>query len=131
MMTRSARGTFEVQLTPHPLVSAGEGLGRMAIAKQFSGDMAGEAVGEMLTALTAVEGSAGYVAIERFVGTLHGRAGSFVLQHTGTMARGDQRLAISVVPDSGTDELAGIVGTMTLDLSSGAHEYDLAYTLPE
>lgn len=132
-MDSSARGTFEVQLTPQPLAQpdADPGLGRMAIAKQFTGDMAGEAAGEMLTALTSVEGSAGYVAIERFTGTLHGRAGSFVLQHSGAMAQGEQRLAITIVPDSGSGELAGIAGTMSLDLSGGAHAYDLTYSLPE
>lgn len=131
-MSHHARGTFEVQLTPQPLADAGAdpGLGRLAIAKVFAGDLAGSSHGEMLNARTAAEGSAGYVAIERVTGTLHGRAGSFVLQHTGVMARGVQQLTITVVPDSGTGELDGLAGTMTLDIADGVHAYDLAYTLP-
>jgi hypothetical protein len=85
----------------------------------------------MLTALTAVEGSAGYVAMERFTGTLHGRRGSFVLQHSGTMQRGTQQLAITVVPDSGTGELAGVAGTFHLEIVDGEHRYRLEYSLPE
>jgi hypothetical protein len=132
-MTLRARGTFEVQLTPQPLADqeAGPGLGRLAIAKQFQGDIAGDSRGEMLSMRSEVEGSAGYVAIERVTGTLHGRQGSFVLQHSGTMERGTQRLTISVVPESGTDELVGLAGTMTLQIADGVHGYDLAYTLAE
>jgi Protein of unknown function (DUF3224) len=130
-MTRHARGTFEVQLTPQPLAdaTADPGLGRLAIAKVFAGDLVGSSRGEMLSARTAVEGSAGYVAIERVTGTLHGRAGGFVLQHNGTVARGVQQLTITVVPDSGTGELAGLSGTMSLQITDGVHAYDLAYTL--
>lgn len=131
-MTHHARGTFEVQLTPQPLADAGAdpSLGRLAIAKVFAGDLAGSSRGEMLSARTAIEGSAGYVAIERVTGTLHGRLGSFVLQHSGTMARGVQQLTITVVPDSGTDDLVGLTGTMSLQIADGIHAYDLAYTLP-
>jgi hypothetical protein len=132
-MTLHARGTFTVQLTPQPLTdpAADPLLGRLAIAKQFQGELAGASQGEMLSARTGVEGSAGYVAIERITGTLHGRQGSFVLQHSGTMTRGAQQLAISVVPDSGIDELAGLAGTMTLQITDGVHAYDLAYSLPD
>ena len=84
----------------------------------------------MLTAMTPTKGSAGYVAIERVTGTLHGRAGSFVFQHSGTMDRGAQQLSITVVPDSGTGELAGIGGRFTLQIVDGKHLYDFAYTLP-
>jgi Protein of unknown function (DUF3224) len=84
----------------------------------------------MLSARTSVEGSAGYVAIEQVIGTLHGRQGSFVLQHSGTMTRGVQQLTITVVPDSGTGELVGLGGTMSLQLADGVHAFDLAYTLP-
>ena len=87
--------------------------------------------GEMLTALTKTPGSAGYVAIERVSGTLHGRTGSFVFQHTGTMDRGGQRLSITVVPDSGTGELAGLSGTFTLDIVDAKHLYVFEYALPE
>lgn len=131
-MTHHARGTFEVELTPQPLADTGAdpSLGRLAIAKVFVGDLAGSSRGEMLSAHTAVEGSAGYVAIERVTGTLHGRAGSFVLQHSGTMTRGVQQLTITVVPDSGAGELVGLTGTMSLQIAEGVHAYDLAYTLP-
>ena len=127
-----AHGTFEVQLKPLALANA-EGdasMGRLSINKQFRGDLAATSVGEMLSAGTAVQGSAGYVALERVSGTLHGRSGSLVLQHSGTMTRGDGQLTITVVPDSGTDELVGLVGTMTLSIAAGTHSYDLAYTLP-
>ena len=84
----------------------------------------------MLTAMTAVTGSAGYVAIERVAGTLNGRRGTFVLQHTGTMTRGEQELSIMVVPDSGTDQLTGLVGRMTITIKDTTHSYDFEYTLP-
>lgn len=130
-MNRHARGTFEVQLTPQPLAdaTADPGLGRLAIAKVFAGDLVGSSRGEMLSARTAVEGSAGYVAIEQVNGTLHGRAGSFVLHHSGTMNRGAQQLTITVVPDSGTGELVGLAGIMSLQIADGVHAYELAYTL--
>jgi hypothetical protein len=132
-MTLNARGTFVIQLTPQPLADseAGAGLGRLAIAKQFQGDIVGDSRGEMLSMQTDVKGSAGYVAIERVAGTLHGRQGSFVLQHSGTMTRGIQLLTISVVSDSGTGDLVGLTGTMTLRIDGGVHAYDLAYSLPE
>ena len=84
----------------------------------------------MLTATTAIKGSAGYVAIERVTGTLHGRRGTFVLQHSGTMTGGAQELTVTVVPDSGTDQLVGLAGEMTINVSEGKHSYDLEYTLP-
>ncbi|MBP1467168.1 DUF3224 domain-containing protein [Candidatus Chloroploca sp. M-50] len=129
-MTLHAHGTFTVQLTPQPLAdpTADSLLGRLAIAKEFQGDITGISHGEMLSARSAVDGSAGYVAIERFTGTLHGRRGSFVLQHSGTMTRGAQQLTISVVPDSGTDELEGLTGTMNLQIADGVHAYDFIFT---
>jgi|SRR5688500_10116629 len=128
-MTARARGTFEVKLTPQ--TPAGDSaLGRLAIDKQFHGDLEGVSRGEMLTAMTPVDGSAGYVAIERVSGALHGRKGSFVLQHSGTMTRGAAELVISVVPDSGTGELAGITGRMVITIADGKHSYELEYALP-
>lgn len=129
---RHARGAFEVSLAPQALAdsAADATLGRLALAKRFTGDLEGTSRGEMLTAMTPVDGSAGYVAIERVTGTLHGRRGSFVLQHSGTMSRGSPSLVITVVPDSGTDELAGLAGTMTVTIAGGRHSYDLEYTLP-
>lgn len=130
-MTTRANGTFEVQLNPQGPQDKAEGatLGRMSIDKQFHGDLEAVSKGEMLSAMTDVMGSAGYVAIERVTGTLRGKAGAFVLQHTGTMARGAQQLTVSVVPDSGSGQLAGLIGTMTIDIVDGKHFYDFAYTL--
>ncbi len=126
-MPNHVSGTFEVKLTPQP---PGESpLGRMAIDKRFSGGIVGISRGEMLAAMTPVEGSAGYVALERVEGSLDGRTGTFVLQHSGTMDRGAQRLSITVVPDSGTDELAGLTGTMSLQIEAGVHSYRFEYAL--
>jgi uncharacterized protein DUF3224 len=133
-MTSRASGTFEVQVKPLPADEKVQGLtvGRMGLDKQFKGDLEGTSKGEMMTAATGVEGSAGYVAIERVEGTLRGREGAFVLLHQGTMKRGgDFNLAIVVVPDSGTGQLAGLTGTMAIVITDGKHSYELAYTLPE
>jgi hypothetical protein len=126
-----ARGTFEVTLAPQPITdtTAGPSLGRMSIDKRFMGDLAGTSRGEMLFAGTSVPQSAGYVAIERVNATLGGRRGTFVLQHTGTMNRGAPSLTVSVVPDSGTDELAGLTGTMTITITDGKHFYDFQYSI--
>jgi len=127
-----ARGTFVVKLTPQGGEDkyAGSTLGRLSIEKELHGDLEGTSRGEMLTALTEVKGSAGYVAIERVGGTLHGRKGTFVLQHTGTMTRGAQQLNVTVVPDSGTDQLSGIAGAMKIVIADGKHSYELEYTIP-
>jgi Protein of unknown function (DUF3224) len=131
-MTLHAKGTFDVKVAPVAEDKAdGSTLGRYSLDKQYPGDLEATAKGEMLTAGTSVKGSAGYVAIERVTGTLAGRKGSFVLQHTGTMNRGTPTLTVSVVPDSGTDELAGITGTLTIIIADGKHSYDLEYSLPE
>jgi hypothetical protein len=130
-MTR-ASGTFDVKVTPQPPDAYADGgsLGRLTIDKQFHGDLEATSKGQMLSAMTPVKGSAGYVAIERVSGTLAGRRGTFVLQHTGTMLRGAPQLMVTVVPDSGTEELAGLSGTMTIDTSGGRHAYEFTYTLP-
>jgi hypothetical protein len=129
---KRASGTFEVKLAPLPAHAASEDslLGRMSIDKEFRGDLEGTSRGEMLTALTPVQGSAGYVAIERVSGALHGRRGTFVLQHGGTMTRGAPQLVITIVPDSGTGELAGLAGTMRIIVEGSKHSYELEYTLP-
>lgn len=127
---RTASGTFDVQLAPQPADSGGPAaIGRMTIAKQFHGDLEGTSAGQMVAMMTRVDGSAGYVAMEEVAGTLHGRAGSFVLQHSGTMNRGVPALIVSVVPDSGTGELAGISGSMTITITGREHRYELRYTL--
>lgn len=130
-MPTRASGTFEVAMKPQPLHDHPEDavLGRMTLDKKFHGDLEAASKGEMLTAVTATQGSAGYVAIERVTGTLQGRSGSFVLQHSGTMTRGTPHLIITVVPDSGTGQLAGIAGTMTINIADGKHSYDFEYTL--
>jgi hypothetical protein len=132
-MQATAKGSFTVKLKPpvEPDVVEGVSLGRMSLDKQFEGDLAGTGQGEMLTALTPVKGSAGYVAIERFIGSLHGRSGSFVFQHTGTMNQGAQSLSITVVPDSGTGALTGISGTFTLQIVGDRHLYEFAYEFHE
>lgn len=127
-----ASGTFEVKITPvaSDEMAEGSALGRMSIDKQFHGDIEGISKGEMLTAGTQVKGSAAYSAIERVIGTLEGRTGTFALQHTGIMDRGKPQLTITVVPDSGTGGLVGLTGTMTIDLSGGGHAYTFDYALP-
>lgn len=123
-----ARGAFDVKLTPQ---SADPVLGRMTFDKQYHGDLDGTGRGEMLTGMTPVKDSAVYVAVERVTGTVSGRRGSFILSHIGTMARGAQDLRIAVVPDSGTDQLTGITGTMSITIDKdGKHFYDLEYMLP-
>lgn len=124
LTTVRAAGPFEVDMTPGAD-------GGFRLDKRYHGDLEATAVGTMLTAMTAVKGSAGYVAIERVTGTLAGRKGSFHLQHTGTMTRGAPSLTITVVPDSGTDELAGLTGTMDIQIAAdGSHAYTLHYALP-
>jgi hypothetical protein len=127
-----AKGTFSVEMKPQaePAVADGVSLGRMSLHKRFEGDLVATSEGEMLTALTPIKGSAGYVAIERVAGTLGGRSGSFVFQHSGTMDAGDQRLSINVVPGSGTGELSGLSGRFTLRIADGQHFYEFEYTLP-
>ena len=125
-MATRASGTFEVKLTPQAADDKAEdaNLGRMLIDKQFHGDLEGTSKGQMLSAMTAVKGSAGYVAIEKVTGKLHGRTGTFVLQHTGTMNRGAQQLSVTVVPDSGTGELTGLSGKMNIIIADGKHSYE-------
>jgi hypothetical protein len=127
-----ARGTFDVTLNPLPINegAAGGTLGRMSVDKHYHGDLQGTGKGEMLSAGTDVKTSAGYVAVERVAGTLNGSAGTFVLQHSGTMNRGVGELVIAVVPDSATGQLTGLAGRLTIDIANGQHSYDFDYTLP-
>lgn len=127
----TAKGPFEVKLTPVTLdeKSGGPALGKMILDKQFHGDLEATSHGEMLNAMTGVKGSAGYVALEFVSGTLAGRKGTFVLQHSGTMTRGKPELTISVVPDSGTGELTGLRGKMSIQIADGTHSYVFDYAL--
>ncbi len=128
-----AMGSFEVSLQPLPNteVSGDALLGRKLLLKKFSGDLSASARGQMLSAGTAMKGSAAYVAIDQVTGELAGRKGSFVLQHSGSMNRGVPTLSIMVVPDSGTGELAGLTGTLSVNIIDGQHFYDFLYSLPE
>ena len=130
VMTK-ASGTFEVKLSPQDQ-GADMPVGRMMIDKQFQGDLTGTSKGQMLMASSStVKESAGYVAIEKVTGTLNGRRGSFYLQHTGVMTRGVGELRITVIPDSGTDQLVGLSGKMNIIIAEGKHSYEFEYTLAE
>lgn len=126
-----AAGTFDVKLAPQGSDAQDPDLGRMTIDKQFHGGLDGTSKGQMLTAGTTTKGSAGYVAIEKFTGTLNGRTGSFVLQHNATMNRGVPQLNIIVVPDSGTGQLAGLTGKLNIIIADGSHSYEFEYTIPD
>ena len=128
-----AAGPFEVKMTPQPPDDSADAdvLGRLTLDKQFRGDLDATSKGQMLAASSAVKGSAGYVAIERVTGKLNGREGSFHLQHTGTMNRGTPSLTITVIPDSGTGDLAGLAGSMKIDIADGKHTYVFEYSLGE
>ena len=124
-VTTRASGTFEVKMTPQS--PSESGISRVLIDKQFQGDFKGTSKVEMLAVSTAVQGSAGYVAMEQVSGTLNGRSGTFTLQHSGTMTRGTPQLSVIVVPDSGTGELKGISGNMAIIIADGKHSYEFEY----
>ena len=131
-MHRQASGSFEVKRTAMDSVDAGAGaaFGRMRFEKRFHGDLEATSVVEMLSAGNPAAGSAGYVAIEHVAGTLHGRAGRFMLQHTGVMDRGASSLQVTVVPGSGTGALANLAGTLVIAIADdGAHSYTFDYSL--
>ena len=129
-MTATATGPFDVKMAPQPGVT--EAVGRFSLDKAYHGDIEATSAGEMIAVRTAEKGSAGYVALEKVTGTLAGRSGSFALQHWGMMDKGTPDLKIAVVPDSGTDGLAGLSGTMTIDIQPGGkHFYTFTYTLPQ
>ena len=129
---KRATGSFEVSVQPlsNDDVSGDAMLGRFLLTKKFSGDLTASARGQMLSAGTATKGSAGYVAIDHVTGTLNGCQGSFLLQHSGSMNRNVPTLSIRVVPDSGTQELTGLTGTLSINIVDGKHFYDFLYSLP-
>ncbi len=129
-MTAHATGPFEVKVTAQDDKSEDPLLNRMTLDKHYHGDLEATGKGQMLTAGTDVKGSGAYVAIEKVSGTLNGRTGSFVLQHTGTMTQNTPHLTITIVPDSGTGQLKGITGKMAINIADGKHSYDFEYTLP-
>lgn len=126
-----AEGTFDVKLTPQPADAYFDAvsLGRLTIDKTFRGDLEGTSRGQMMSAVTSVKGSAGYVAIERVTGTLDGKSGTFVLQHSGTMNRGQASLVLTVVPDSATAGLTGLSGSMQIVIEEGKHSYVFDYAM--
>ena len=132
-VTTTARGTFDVRLQAMPLedIAVEAMLGRMSIDKQFHGDLEGTSSGQMLTVGTTVGGSAVYVAVERVTATLGPKQGTFALHHTGIMNRGTPNLSVQIVPDSGAGDLAGISGSLIIDIKDGQHLYALEYVLPD
>ena len=134
-MTKHASGIFEVKMLPQTdqhvggVIADSGTVGRMSLDKQFEGDLQATSRGQMLAIHGDIKGSAGYVAMERVIGTLHGRSGSFALQHSGTITRGAPQLVITVVPDSGTGELIGLAGTLAINIVDGKHFYEFDYTL--
>jgi hypothetical protein len=130
-MTQKIRDRFDVKMVPQEGAHGGAvAVGRMSIDKRFHGALDATSLGEMLAHRTAVQGSAGYVAMEQVTGTLAGRTGTFVLQHTGVMDQGAQSLTITVVPDSATGELRGLTGRMAIEIVDGQHFYEFEYDLP-
>ena len=125
----TAAGPFDVKLTPQP-PDEDAVLGRLTLRKEFHGDLEATSKGQMLAFSSSIKGSAGYVAMEHVSGTLGGKRGTFVLQHNGIMTRGDGQLAVTVVPDSGTESLVGLAGAMRIEVAAGKHSYVFDYTLP-
>ena len=132
-MSHNAKGSFEVSIKPLPLGAPGDSatMARMSINKTLCGDLVATSKGQMLTAGTDTRGSAGYVAIEKVTGTLNGRKGTFILQHTATMNRGVPSMHITVVPDSGTGALMGLRGDFTIRIVDGQHLYEFSHDLDE
>ena len=131
-MTHQATGAFDVKMHPQPAEPAvGATIGRMVLDKKYHGPLDATGKGQMLAMRTAVDGSAGYVAMELVEGQLDGRGGSFVLQHSGTMNRGAALLVLAVVPDSGTGELTGLSGKMEIINTGGKHSYRFDYNITE
>jgi hypothetical protein len=127
-------GEFEVKVNPQKADNAEAekaGLGRMSLDKRFHGALDATSTGEMLSLMSEVKGSGVYVAIEKVIGKLEGRSGSFVLHHRGTMTRGVPELSVTVTPDSGTGELAGLTGEMQINRPGGKHFYEFSYALPD
>jgi hypothetical protein len=130
VMTNHARGTFDVKVMPQAPDDAAAGpFGRLYLDKRFHGELDGASLGQMLASGTGNGGSAAYVALELVNGTLNGRRGSFILQHNGTMSKGVSTMNVTVVPDSGTDQLTGLAGKMTIVIAGGTHSYDFEYAL--
>jgi Protein of unknown function (DUF3224) len=125
----TAKGPFTVKLVP--LEPGAGGIGRLTIDKAFQGDLEATSVGQMMAYQNADKTSGGYVAMELVTGTLHGRRGSFMLQHSATMSKGSPDMRIIVIPGSGTGELEGLAGNLAIEVAKdGQHGYVLESTLP-
>jgi hypothetical protein len=127
----TATGPFSIKLEPQDMPAEYPLLGRLTINKEFQGDLTAVSIGQMLSARTTIPNSAGYVAIEQVTGTLHGREGTFVLQHSSSMVRGEAQQSVTVVADSGTGALEGLTGNMVINNAAGQHSYVFEYVLPE
>lgn len=132
-MISKASGTFSVKLELQPATAQADAavIGRRSLEKSFQGDLEASSFGEMLSVMTAVDGSMAYVALEKVNGTLAGKHGSFILQHASQMVRGQPFQSIRVVPDSATDELIGLDGEMRIDVKDGEHFYVFEYSFSE
>jgi hypothetical protein len=132
-MSKQASGTFDVKVTPlAPDDKSQEaGISRLLLDKQFHGDLEAGSKGQMLASGSPADGSGGYVAMEKVSGTLNGRKGGFMLQHNGNMKNGIAEMIVTVVPGSGTEQLVGIEGKMTILIADGGHSYQFEYALPE
>ena len=132
-MPQQVTGAFDLKVLPQPAepVAAGATIGRMLLDKKYHGPLEATGKGQMLAMRTAIDGSAGYVAMELVEGKLERRSGSFVLQHSGTMNRGAAMLVLAVVPDSGTGELVGLSGKMEIIITEGKHSYRFDYSIAE
>lgn len=128
-----AKGEFEVTRIPQEELEIGEGatIGHSRFDKRFRGGLQATSVVHMLALMTPVQGSGAYVAVERIEGALDGRSGSFFVQHNGIMDRGEPSLDITVIPDSGTDQLTGLRGRMRIDIADGRHAYNFDYEIRE
>ncbi|MEZ6092772.1 MAG: DUF3224 domain-containing protein [Pirellulaceae bacterium] len=124
---KTIQGEFDVNIVP--VEGDDPTMGQMKLDKQYHGALDAKGVGTMLTGMTAVQGSAAYVAIERVDGTLEGKKGTFLIHHRGIMTRGEPTLEVLIVPDSGTEELSGITGSMTIDIRNDKHFYELNYRI--
>jgi hypothetical protein len=126
----TVQGTFDIERWDDETYLDADGiqLGAVAVTKAFHGGLDGTSTARLLTAGGPVPTSAAYVAIERFVGSLDGVAGSFVLQHSAVMTGGSGDMSVRIVPDSGTGKLTGITGTLRIDRhADGTHSYQLDY----
>jgi hypothetical protein len=128
-----AIGEFDVSMAAaaNAALTEGSGIGRMTLDKQYHGALTATATGEFLSYRGSVPTSAAYVAMEKVVGTLDGRHGSFALQHQGVMGGEYDGLRIIVVPDSGTGELTGLRGQLTIKIENNKHHYSFEYSLGE